>query len=176
MASLLTPPVGHKPMIGSFVVAAALTAGGDAPRSETADVLAQHQAKTLALSIPLGWERKVVDGTERFSAPSGKASFTLDVGAVQSSGMKPAVCLGKILSAMGGEQGWQRLSIGGNPAARKVEVDNAARNRSEKIRSISYAGCNGKTTWSLIFSVNEKEKDRFEPLVTKITQSVAYKR
>jgi hypothetical protein len=163
-------------MIGSFVVAAALAAGGDAPRSETAAVLAQHQAKTLAISIPIGWERKVVDGTERFSAPSGKAFFTLDVGAVQTSGMNPAVCLGKILTALGGEKGWQRLSIGSNPAARKVEVDNATRSPSDKVRSISYVGCNGKTTWSLIFSVNEKEKDRFEPLVTKITQSVAYRR
>jgi hypothetical protein len=174
--SLPTHPARHELMIGSFVMVAALAAGGDVPRSNTADVLAQHQTKTLSVGIPLGWERKVVDGTERFSAPSGKASFTLDVGAVQTSGMKPAVCLGKILTAMDGDKGWQRLSIASNPAARKVQVDNAKRNASDKGRSISYVGCNGKTTWSLIFSFNEKEQDRFEPLLAKIAQSIAYRR
>jgi hypothetical protein len=161
-------------MIGSLLMAVALAAGGGDAKGGTADALAKHQAKTLTISVPAAWERKVEGGTEKFVAPSGGAFFTLDVGAVQTAGMKPKVCLDKILTAMGGDKGWEKVSLGLNPAARKVDVDNATEDGSEKVMSISYVGCNGKTTWSLIFSMNEKEKDRFEPLVTKIAQSVSY--
>jgi hypothetical protein len=88
--------------------------------------------------------------------------------------MKPKVCLDKILTAMGGAEGWEKVSLGLNPAARKVTVDNANEDGSEKVLSISYVGCNGKTTWSLIFSMNEKKKDRFDALAAKIAQSVSY--
>ncbi len=64
--------------------------------------------------------------------------------------------------------------MGSNPAAKKVNVDNATEDGSNKVRSITYVGCNGKTTWSLIFSGDEKKKDQLEPLATKIVQSVSY--
>lgn len=161
-------------MIGSLLLAVTLAAGGDAPKGGTADALVKHQAKTLTISVPAAWERTVAEGTEKFKAPSGEAFFTLDVGAVQTAGMKPKVCLDKILTAMGGSEGWEKVSLGLNPAARKVNVDKANEDGTEQVKSISYVGCNGKTTWSLIFSMNEKKKDRFEPLAAKIAQSVSY--
>lgn len=155
-------------MIASLVVAVALVAWSDVASSQT-DALVKHQVKTLAISVPAGWERKVADGTERFAAPSGKAFFTVDVGAVQTAGMAPSVCLGKLQSATGGAN-WERLSVGSNPAARKVEIDSTSR------RSTSYVGCNGKTTWSLVYTVSEAERGQFEPLVAKVIQSIAYRR
>ena len=127
-------------MIGSLLMVVALAAGGDSPKGGTADALAKHQAKTLTISVPAAWERKVEGGTEKFVAPSGGAFFTLDVGAVQTAGMKPKVCLDKILTAMGGAEGWEKVSLGLNPAARKVSVDNANEDGSEKVLSISYGG------------------------------------
>ncbi len=161
-------------MIASLLMAVTLAAGGSTPKGGTADALVKHQAKTLTISVPAAWERKADGDTQKFVAPSGEAFFTLDVGAVQTAGMKPKVCLDKILTAMGGGEGWEKVSLGLNPAARKVTVDNANEEGSEKVLSVSYVGCNGKTTWSLIFSMNEKKKDRFEPLAGKIAQSVSY--
>ncbi|HVG58643.1 MAG TPA: hypothetical protein VNA24_08820 [Hyalangium sp.] len=161
-------------MIGSLLMAVALAAGGGSTKGGTADALAKHQAKALTISVPAAWERKADGDTEKFVAPSGEAFFTLDVGAVQTAGMKPKVCLDKILTAMGGDKGWEKVSLGANPAARKVDVDNVNEEGSLKVMSIHYVGCNGKTTWSLIFSLNEEKKDRFEPLAAKIAQSVSY--
>jgi hypothetical protein len=161
-------------MIGSLLMAVTLAASGGDAKGGTADALVKHQAKTLTISVPAAWERKVEGGTEKFVAPSGEAFFTLDVGAVQTAGMKPKVCLEKILTAMGGGEGWEKVSLGLNPAAKKVDVDNVNEEGSLKVMSITYVGCNGKTTWSLIFSINEEKKDRFEPLAAKIAQSVSY--
>jgi hypothetical protein len=161
-------------MIGSLLMAVALAASSGDSKGGSADALVKHQAKTLTLSVPAAWERTVAEGTEKFKAPSGEAFFTLDVGAVQTAGMKPKVCLEKILTAMGGSEGWEKMSLGLNPAARKMNVDNATEDGSEKVKSVTYVGCNGKTTWSLIFSMNEKKQDRFEPLAAKIAQSVSY--
>ncbi len=161
-------------MIGSLLMAVALAAGGGSTKGGTADALVKHQAKTLTISVPAAWERKVDGGTEKFVAPSGEAFFTLDVGAVQTAGMKPKVCLDKILTAMGGSEGWEKVSLGLNPAARKVNVDKVNEEGSLQVMAISYVGCNGKTTWSLIFTLNEQKKDRFEPLAGKIAQSVSY--
>jgi hypothetical protein len=160
-------------MIGSLLMAVTLAASGGGAKGGTADALVKHQAKTLTISVPAAWERTVEEGTEKFKAPSGEAFFKLDVGAVQTAGMQPKVCLEKILAAMG-SKGWEKVSLGLNPAAKKVIVDNATEDGSQKVLSISYVGCNGKTTWSLIFSMNEKKKDRFEPLAGKISQSVSY--
>jgi hypothetical protein len=157
-------------MIGSLVMTVALAVG----TGGSADALVKHQAKTLTLQVPGAWERTNEEGTEKFKAPSGDGWFTLDVGAVQTAGMQAKVCLDKILTAMGGAEGWEKISLGLNPAAKKVNVDEAAEGGEDKVRSVSYVGCNGKTTWSLIFTMNDKKKDRFEPLAGKIAQSVSY--
>ncbi len=157
-------------MIGSLLMAVALAASSGG----SADELVKHQSKTLTIRVPGAWERTVAEGTEKFKAPSGDAFFTLDVGAVQTEGMQAKVCLDKILTAMGGSEGWEKVSLGLNPAARKVNLDDANEEGTQKVMSITYVGCNGKTTWSLIFSLNEQKKDRFEPLAKKIAQSVSY--
>lgn len=155
-------------MMGSLlmVVLAAGTGG-------SADALVKFQAKALKLSVPAAWERSNQEGTEKFKAPSGDAFFLLDVGAVQAAGMKPEVCLEKILTAMGGGE-WEKLKLGSHPAARRVNVDAATEDGSDKLKTLTYVGCNGKTTWSLIFTMNEKKQERFEPLAKKITESVSY--
>ncbi|MDY7228331.1 hypothetical protein [Hyalangium rubrum] len=154
-------------MIGT-VLMLVLAAG----KGGSADELVKHQAKTLSLKVPAAWERSVEEGTQKFKAPSKDAFFLLDVGAVQTAGMQPDVCLQKILASVGGE-GWERVSLGANPAAKKVEVD-ATEDGVDKVETHTFVGCNGKTTWSLVFSMNQKKKERFEPLALKIAQSVSY--
>jgi hypothetical protein len=156
-------------MIGSLLMAVTLAASSGG----SADAPKKYQAKTLTISVPASWAHTTEEGTEKFKSPTGEAFFTLDVGAVQTAGMKPQVCLDKILAAMGGGS-WETLKVGSNPAAKRANVDNATEDGSNKVRSITYVGCNGKTTWSLIFSGDEKKKDQFEPLATQIVQSVSY--
>jgi hypothetical protein len=153
-------------MIGSLLVAVVLTAG-------SGPLLVKHQAKTLSLGVPTDWAKSEQEGTEKFNSPTGQAFFTLDVGAVQTAGMKAQVCLDKMMAAMGTE-GWEKLKAGSNPAAKRINVDNANKDGSQKLRSITYVGCNGKTTWSIIFSINEQVKDQFEPLAGQIVQSIVY--
>lgn len=154
-------------MIGT-VLMVVLAAG----KGGSADALVKHQAKALSIKVPAAWEKVVEAGTEKFRAPSKDAFFLLDVGTVQTAGMKPDVCLQKILASIGGE-GWERVSLGYNPAAKRVNVD-ATEDGVDKVETHTFVGCNGKTTWSLVFSMNQKKKERFEPLALKIAQSVSY--
>lgn len=153
-------------MLGSLVVA--LLAAGE-PTAE----LAKREVKTLTLNLPEDWKQSEADGTLRFADPSGNAYVLVDVGAVQTAGMKPQVCLDKILSAMGGEPGWKSLKLGKSPAARRVDSDTTP-DGAESVRTVTYVGCDGKTTWSLVFHMDQKQQERFEPLAEKVAQSVAY--
>ena len=152
-------------MLGALVVAVLAAA-------EPAE-LTKHEVKTLTLQLPSDWKQSEADGTQRFTDPSGDAYVLVDVGAVQSAGMKPQLCLEKILSAMGGEQGWKPLKLGKSPAARRVDSDTTP-DGAESVRTVTYVGCDGKTTWSLVFHMDTKSQERFEPLAEKVAGSVAY--
>jgi len=139
---------------------------------EPAEALTKYEVKTLALQVPSEWKQSEADGTQRFDDPTGDAYLLLDVGAVQTSGMKPQVCLEKMLGAMGNE-GWKQLKLGRSPAARRVDTDTTP-DGAESVETVTYVGCDGKTTWSLVFHMDTKQKDRFEALVEKVARSVAY--
>ncbi|MCY1079333.1 hypothetical protein [Archangium lansingense] len=153
-------------MLGSLLVMV-LAAG------EPAAELTKYEVKTLALQVPTEWKQSEADGTQRFDEPSGDAYLLLDVGAVQTAGMKPQLCLEKILTAMGSEQGWKQLKLGKAPAAKRVDSDTTP-DGAESVQTVTYVGCDGKTTWSLVFHMDAKKKDRFETLAEKVAGSVAY--
>jgi hypothetical protein len=153
-------------MLGSLLVM--VLAAGQPPAD-----LTTYEVKTLTLQVPSDWKQSEADGTQRFSDPSGDAYLLLDVGAVQTAGMKPQVCLDKILTAMGGAHGWKPLKLGKAPAARRVDADTTP-DRSASVETVTYVGCDGKTTWSLVFHMDAKRKDRFEPLAEQVVGSVGY--
>ena len=154
-------------MIGSLVTMMVLSAGG------SADALTAFQAKTVSLKVPAAWTRTMEDGSFKFSDPSGNAWFLVDVGAVQTAGMTGATCLGKITNAMGGT--WSRLNVGGAPAATQKSTDKAASGEFE-VETVSFVGCDGKTTWSVMFHLDPKQKKRFEALAKQVVQSLTYVR
>ncbi|HEX5753867.1 MAG TPA: hypothetical protein VFZ09_47225 [Archangium sp.] len=154
-------------MLGSLLVMV-LAAG------EPAAELTKYEVKTLALQVPSEWQQSEADGTQRFDDPAGDAYLLVDVGTVQSTGMKPQKCLEKILAAMGSEPGgWKQLKLGKAPAARRVDSDTTP-DGAESVQTVTYVGCDGKTTWSLVFHMDAKKKDRFETLAEKVAGSVAY--
>jgi hypothetical protein len=157
-------------MIGSLVTMMVLSAGG----SGSAEALTKHQVKNVSLKVPAEWEQSVEDGSHKFSDPEGNAWFTVDVGAVQTEGMDGATCLGKITTSLGGE-GWKKVKIGKAPAATRTVTDTSSDGEVE-VQTVSYVGCDGKTTWSLLFSLDKKQKGRFTALAKKVAQSVTYAR
>jgi hypothetical protein len=152
-------------MLG-VLLAVALTAG------DPVEALTDYTVKSLVLQVPSEWKQSEADGTHRFDDPTGNAYLLLDVGAVTTTGMKPQVCLEKILGAMGNE-GWKQLKVGKAPAARRVDSDTTP-DGAESVETVTYVGCDGKTTWSLVLHVDAKQKDRFETLLTRVAGSVAY--
>ena len=168
-------------MLGSSIAlvlpAAAPAPAAPAPAAPVVE-FTPFQDNTLVLNVPKDWKSSVVDGSQRFTDPSGDAYLLLDVGKVQSAGMKPQVCLDKIVAAMGGQDskdktGWTLLSLGRAPAARHLDVDTTP-DRTGSVETVTYVGCDGKTTWSLVFHMDAKRKEHFEPLAEKISTSVAY--
>jgi hypothetical protein len=153
-------------MIGILLALVLSTGGGS-----SADALAPYKVDLLTVKVPAAWQSSVEEGTHKFLAPSGDAYFLLDVGTVQTSGMLASVCVDKLVAAMGGKD-WERINIGASPAARRMEVDKAE-DKGEVI-TWTYTGCNGHTTWSLLFHIDAKKKERFESVAHKVATSVTY--
>jgi hypothetical protein len=156
-------------MIGSLVTMMVLSAGG------SADALTAYKVKSVSLMVPAAWQKSVEDGSHKFMAPSGDAYFVVDVGAVQSKGMDGQACVNKILANLGGGQSWERVNVGSAPAAKLVVTDVAPDNKGE-VETVSYVGCDGRTTWSVIFHIDKKKRERFAPLATQVAESVKYAR
>ncbi len=143
----------------------ALTLGG------SADDLMVTRVSSLKLSVPAAWKHTVTEGTHRFDAPSEDASFSLDVIPLDSP-LAAGLCRDKLVKALGGE-GWERISVGAAPAAKKVFLDSDPEKKTE-VQTWQYVGCDGKTKWALTFTASVKRKERFEPLAAKVAQSVQF--
>ncbi len=138
-----------------------------------ADELATTTVGALKLKAPAAWKKTTdEEGTTRFAAPSGEAYFELMVSQVQREGGMPAEeCMSKILAGVGPE-GFEKVAIGGKPAAVKAVVDKDE--NGKEFTTYTFLGCDGMTTWSLEFHFVQVKKDRFEPLATKVGKSVEY--
>ena len=140
----------------------------------SADELATTEVGALRLKAPAAWQRTENEGTTRFAAPSGEAYFEIDVGQVQRQGGMPAAeCLGKILDALGGPQGFKKVTIGGQPAAMKESADKDEAGKT--FLTQEWVGCSGRTTWSLQFHMVDAKKDRFAKVAESVGKSVEYK-
>lgn len=154
-------------MLGTLLTVV-LAAGG------TADALASYNVKNVQLQVPAAWKRTVEDGSHKFMAPSGDGYFLVDVGAVQTAGMKADVCVNKIVASIGGEN-WERFKVAGQPAAKRADTD-TAQDGSGTVETLTYVGCDGKTTWSVVFYLEQGKKQRFAPLAQKVGTSVKFQR
>lgn len=153
-------------MLGT-ILTVVMAAGG------SADSLAQFQVKNVGVQVPAAWNRSVEDGTTKFTAPSGDAYFLVDVGSVQTAGMKAQVCVDKIVAGIGGAN-WERLTVGGQPAAKRLDSDNST--NGGVVDTVTYVGCDGRTTWSVVFHLEQRKKERFAALADKVGTSVKIQR
>lgn len=137
----------------------------------SADDVAETRIPPVKLEIPATWKSLDVDGSKRFSAPSGDAYFLLDVGNTARE-MSGEECRDKILASMKAAKA-EKLTIGGSAAASFSAVDQAPK-EEEAVHTKTFIGCNGKSTWSLVFHYVGKKKARYQPLADKIAKSIRY--
>lgn len=135
--------------------------------------LVPAQVKTVKLRVPGVWKHSDDQGTQVYTSPAKDAQLLVDVGAVQTAGMEAKACRDKIVSGMGGDAGWTMLSVGGQPAARKLDED-VSPDKQTVVDTVQYVGCNGKTTWSLQFRIDAHKKDKYFPLVDQVVQSIQF--
>jgi hypothetical protein len=139
--------------------------------SGAADDLVTMRLQTFRLKTPAAWSHTVTEGTHRWQAPSGDANIILDTGKTAAP-MDAGACLDKIIANESGGE-WTRLSIGASPAARRFEVIHNEHTNSD-IHEYTYVGCNGVSTWSLIYRFEAVKKDRFTPLADRVASSLEY--
>ena len=64
-------------------------------------------------------------------------------------------------------------SKAGQPAATLTAYEKDEDGKME-VASITYVGCDGKTTWSVIFNVEKAKQAEYAPLVKRIVDSLEY--
>ena len=132
--------------------------------------LVAFKIQPIRISVPADFAHTEEGATHRFSAKEGEAFFEVDVGKVQTAGMKGEVCRDKITKGIGGK--FTKLVLGGQPAAKKVVTDkNKAK---EEFVTHLYVGCDGSTTWSMSFHVLKAKTDQYLPLAGKIAETIQF--
>lgn len=130
------------------------------------------QIKNVKVRVPGVWKHSEDQGTQVYTSPAKDAQLLIDVGATASP-MDPTVCRDKIVHSMG--EGWSLISLGTQPAARKVE-EVVSEDKQTVVDTLTFIGCNGRATWSMQFRIDAHKKDKFLPLVEQVSQSVQYVR
>ena len=142
-----------------------------------ADSLTSTRVAGLTLKAPGGW--KVTDATDgkSWEAPGNEAQMELTVFNVDPR-RGAQECLDQLLEKLG-KEGWDKLTIGAQPAVRKVTTDyvgdaDAGKTDANKVSTVMYVGCNGATKWVMTMSSNSSKSVRFGAVLKAIVASVSY--
>lgn len=137
------------------------------------DDLKPARIQTLQVSVPAIWKHLSQKGTQLYYSPARDAKIAIDVGKTAHA-MSDSVCRDKIVKAeeANGETGWEQLSIGAHAAARHLDVD--VDPKGKKFDTVMYVGCDGHTTWSMMFSVLSERQGRYMPVFDRVAHSVRY--
>lgn len=154
-------------MIATALTMLLLTAEPDA---KPADEYVSFKVMPVQLSVPSAWTHSVDEGSHHFTSPEGDAFFNVDVGKVQTEGMKAQTCVDKITKAVGGK--FKKGTYGDQPGAMQSSTDKGEDGKEVVTRT--YVGCDGKTTWSVTFHYLKTRASTFAPVAEKVTSSVAY--
>ncbi len=158
----------------ALILTAALVLSG-------ADSLSATRVAGLELKAPSSW--KVSDATDgkNWEAPLNEAQMELTVFPV--SPKRPAhECVDQLLEKLSetmGKDGWEKLSVGGQPAVRKVTTDfvgppDAGKTDANKVSTVMTVGCNGATKWVLTMSSSSTKAIRFGALLKAVVSSIQY--
>ena len=127
--------------------------------------------KSESPSEPEGESRSV-------STTDGQAQIDLSVFPVDPH-RSAKLCAEQLVKALGGE-GFESVTVAKNPAYRKVTVDylgeddDAKNDEANKVNTVSYVGCNGKTKWVLSMTSKASKVARFGALLKRVVTSIQY--
>ena len=144
------------------------------------DVLSPVGLQGLSFKAPVGWQREQVDPNSLEWTDAGQQA-KLAVSVYQLERPLPAEgCVKKMVEALG-TQGFEMLSLGGRPAAKKITSDflgegEAAKTEDNRITTTSVVGCSGRVKWLLTFTAKTSRAPRFGPVLKRILESVSYRK
>jgi hypothetical protein len=142
------------------------------------DSLAPVSLQGLSFKAPSSWVKEAPDeNSMEWSAPDEAAKLAISV--YVNDKLQPASgCVKKMLDAVG-KEGFEPLSIGAQPASKKITTDfvgeaNDAKTDANKVTTTTVLGCNGKIRWLITWSAKTAEGARLGPIYKRIIESVSY--
>jgi len=142
------------------------------------DVLSVVNLRGLGFKAPTGWEKGAPDeNSVEWTAPNEAAKMAVSAYPLEKF-QPPAGCMKKMLDAVGRE-GFDPLTLGAQPAARKVTSDylgqgEEAKVEANRITTTMVIGCNGRVKWVLTWASKTADAPRFGPMLKRILDSVSY--
>jgi hypothetical protein len=144
------------------------------------DALTGVTLQGLGLRAPADWQRTQPDeATLEFAPPDDAARLAVSVYPLERF-ISPAACVKKLVDAVG-KDGFTPLTLGAQPAAKKVTHDyvgegEAAKTEANKVTTTTVLGCNGKVKWVLTWTARTAQAPRFGPMLKRVLDSVSYPR
>lgn len=142
------------------------------------DSLSKVTLGGLVFKGPTQWEKEKPDEHSiTWKEPDSGAEFAISVFPVDPQ--RPAkACLNQIVEALGTE-GFAGLSLGAQPASKKVTSDfvgegEEAKIDANRVTTTTLVGCNGKTKWVLTWTSKTSEGARFGPILKRVIDSITY--
>lgn len=153
-----------------LALAVALVLGG-------VDSVAKVTINGLSFKAPTSWNKTDDEAGSEWAAPEEAAKLAVSVYAVDPQ--RPAkACVSQLVEAVG-KEGFENVTLGGQPAAKKVTTDfvgegDDAKKDENKVTTTTVLGCNGKKKWVLTWTAKTAQGARFGPMLKRILDSIAY--
>lgn len=144
------------------------------------DDLSPARVGGLGLRAPAAWQHSAPDAnTQEWSAPGGGAKLALSAFALEKP-LAADECLRKLLDAVGAT-GFERLTVGAQPAAKKVTSDFVgegigARVDSNRVTTTTFMGCDGRVKWVLTYTAKTASAARFGAVLKRVVDSISFGR
>jgi hypothetical protein len=155
----------------ALAVVAVLVLGG-------VDSLSPVKLNGLSFKAPKEWTKaQSEDNSLQWDEPASGASMAISVFTVDPQ--RPAkACLAQMVDALG-KDGFSAVSVGAQPASKKVTTDYVAETEEQKteqnkVTTTTVLGCNGKIRWVLTWVAKTSDAARFGPILKRVTDSISY--
>lgn len=132
--------------------------------------LVSFKMPPVRVSVPETFDHSQDGTTHHFASKDGEAYVDIDTGKVQTAGMKADVCLGKVTKSL--KYKFTKGTYGGQPGAKASFTDKDS--AKKEFVTLLYVGCDGNTTWSMSFHVPKAKQSAYQPLATKMAESIEF--
>lgn len=139
------------------------------------DTLSKQSLQGLNFKGPTAWQKSTPDENSiQWNEPASGAEFAVSVFPVDP--VRPAkLCVKQLVEALGSE-GFTALTLGAQPASKKVVVDFVGEDKNEanKVSTTTIVGCNGQKKWVLTWTGKVSMSARFGPMLKRVMDSITY--